>query len=232
MSHKQFLIWDLPLRIFHWSFALTVIGCWATHELGSDYIDWHMQLGYIALGLVTFRLIWGFVGPTHARFGQFLPTPSQLIAYIKATKQGTAPITPGHNPLGSLMVLAMLGLVALQAVSGLFVDDEIFSSGPYYNAAGDAVDKLMSTIHHNTFDVIGIAIVFHIAAIVFYKLAKKQNLVKAMVTGKKNDGEVKASDAISGSRIILGLIVAALCCAFIYWLVVINVPVSEDELFY
>lgn len=221
---KQHLIWDLPTRIFHWAFALVIIGCWATHELGSEYIDWHMQLGYVAIGLLCFRVIWGFIGTKHARFASFFPTPTKIKRYLSDDKRKVA----GHNPLGSLMVFAMLVLVMLQAASGLFIDDEIFTTGPYFNALGSDVDKVMSMIHHNAFDIIAIAIFVHVAAVVFYQRVKKQNLVKPMVTGYKNEDDINTGDAISGSKVWLGVIIALLCAGFVYWLVVINAPVVEE----
>lgn len=224
---KQHLVWDLPLRIFHWAFAATIIGCWATHELGSDYIDWHMQLGYIAIGLVLFRIIWGVVGTKHSQFKHFMVGPQSVISYLKSEK----PTSAGHNPLGSLMVVGMLILVVLQSISGLFVDDEIFTTGPYFNALGDSVDELMNTIHHNSFDVIGIAIMLHIGAIIFYQKIKKQNLVKPMITGYKSSSDVNETEEIRDSRIMLAIVIALICTAFVYWLVVINAPPPGDDFF-
>lgn len=225
--NKQHLIWDLPLRIFHWTFAATIIGCWGTHELGSDYIDWHMRLGYIAMSLVLFRFFWGFVGTKHSQFKHFLVGPQGIISYLKSGKSTSV----GHNPLGSLMVVGMLLLVLIQSTSGLFVDDEIFTTGPYFNALGDLVDDVMNTIHHNAFDIIGIAVAVHIIAIIFYQKVKKQNLVKPMITGYKSSEDVDESEAIVGSRVALAVIIAITCAAFVYWLVVINAPPPSDDFF-
>jgi cytochrome b len=224
---KQHLIWDLPLRIFHWTFAATIVGCWATHELGSDYIDWHMRLGYTAMTLVLFRVVWGFVGTKHSKFKHFVVGPSSIFDYLKFGKSKSV----GHNPLGSLMVVGMLFMVVIQSMSGLFVDDEIFTTGPYFNAFGDSVDDLMNTIHHNAFDVIGIAVALHIVAIIFYQKVKKQNLVKPMITGYKSSDDVSEAEGIKGSRIMLAVAVALLCAAFVYWLVVINAPPPADDFF-
>lgn len=228
MTSKAHLIWDLPLRLFHWSFASSILLLWLTSELGSDYIDWHITLGYCVLTLTIFRIAWGFFGPKHAKFSHFLPTPTEIVSYLKQQNTPQAKVYAGHNPIGSLMVIAMLILVLIQAVSGLFVDDQVFSSGPYFNAAGDTVDKLMSTVHHTMFDFILLAIALHIAAIIFYKTVKKQNLVKAMFTGKKADKGITEKDAIKHSKLWLALIIIALCCAFVYWLVVMNPPPVEE----
>ncbi|MBU2871605.1 cytochrome b/b6 domain-containing protein [Colwellia sp. E2M01] len=223
---KKHLIWDLPLRIFHWCFAFTIFGSWYTAENKDDYIDLHMQLGYVALGLIIFRVLWGIIGPKHARFSQFIPSPKTLITYLK--KSDAKQATPGHNPLGALMVITMIILITLQAVSGLFIDDDIFSSGPYNGAVSDGIENIMSFIHHNTFNFMIAAIVMHISAIFFYWIIKKQNLVLPMITGKKSAKEVNASDAIPNSKLLLGIVIAVLCAGFVYWLVVINAPVIED----
>ena len=128
MTTKEHLIWDLPLRIFHWSFAITVLGAWYTIEQGSELIDLHMKFGFVALALLIFRILWGVIGPKHARFSQFIPSPKQLLNYVKSPNNGTK--IAGHNPLGALMVIMMILLISLQAVSGLFINDDVFSSGP------------------------------------------------------------------------------------------------------
>lgn len=220
------LIWDLPLRIFHWSFAFTVLACWYTAEQEGELIDLHMQLGYVAIGLITFRLLWGIVGPTHARFSQFVPSPKRLLAYVKNQDKGET--SAGHNPLGALMVILMIVLVFTQALSGLFINDDIFSSGPYYGTVSSEIEKVMKFLHHNTFDLMIGAIFMHIAAIAFYWRIKKQNLVTPMITGQKSAKHAKATDAIPHSKIILGCIIAICCAVFVYWLVVINVPVVEE----
>ena len=224
---KKYLIWDLPLRIFHWSFAATILGSWYTAEQGDDLIDIHMQLGFVALALIVFRILWGVVGPKHARFAQFIPSPKRLINYVRNPNSKT----PGHNPMGALMVVLMIVLISLQAVSGLFINDDVYSSGPYYGSISNDLEKIMLFIHHNVFDFMIAAIVLHIAAITFYWRVKKDNLVVPMITGKKTAEQVNASDAIPHSKILLGCIIAIACAAFVYWLVVINAPVIEEVYF-
>lgn len=223
------LIWDLPLRIFHWSFALTVLGAWYTSEQDGELVDLHMQFGYIALGLLTFRILWGVVGPKHARFSSFLPSPKQLVSYLKnSNNKNEEQKIAGHNPLGALMVVLMITLISLQAISGLFINDDIFSSGPYYGSFSKEFEKIMSFIHHNTFNFMIAAIILHVGAIAFYWRVKKQNLVLPMITGKKHSQLVDKSDAIPNSKIVLACILALACAGFVYWLVVLNVPVVED----
>lgn len=222
------LVWDLPLRVFHWLFAGAILGSWYTAEQGSDFIDIHMTLGYVTLCLLLFRVIWGFVGPKHARFTQFIAPPKRILHYLKCLKTNQTFYSPGHNPLGALMVIAMIVLVSLQAISGLFISDYIFSSGPYYDQVSDEVVAVMSFLHHHLFDYMIIAIVMHIGAICFYWVVKKQNLVLPMITGHKKSSDIKSEDRINSSRILLALIIASAAAAFIYWLVVLNIPVVEE----
>ena len=225
MTEKH-LIWDLPLRIFHWSFAITILASWYTSEQEGEMVELHMQLGFVALALIAFRILWGIIGPKHARFSQFIPSPKTLISYLHPAKESKS--APGHNPLGALMVVLMIVLITLQAVSGLFINDDIFSSGPYYGSIGNDLEKVMAFIHHNTFDFMIAAIALHLGAIAYYWRIKKQNLVLPMITGKKNANQVSAVDAIPHSKLILGCVVAVCCLGFVYWLVIINAPVLED----
>jgi cytochrome b len=223
---KKYLIWDLPLRLFHWCFAFTVLGCWYTAEQGTDLVEIHMQLGFVTLGLILFRIVWGVIGTTHARFSQFIPLPKDLANYLTSSKYNKK--TPGHNPLGALMVIFMIVLVMAQAISGLFINDDVFSSGPYYGTLSQDLEKIMFFIHHNVFDFMIAAIILHVFAISYYWLIKKQNLILPMITGKKSAKEVKASDAIAHSKLLLAILLVLLCGFFIYWLVIINVPVVEE----
>lgn len=225
---KKYLIWDLPLRIFHWVLVLTILGAWYTSDQDNDLIDYHLIFGYVALGLMLFRILWGFIGTTHAKFKHFIPTPKKLINYVKSQDGQQPTAYPGHNPLGSLMVVFMLVLILLQAISGLFMNDDIFTSGPYYGAITGNLEKFFTFFHRNSFNVILAAIALHILAIAFYKVVKKKALVASMITGKKTSEDVSEKDAIKHSKIIIAIITAIAVAAFVYWLVIINAPVIEE----
>ncbi|PKI17889.1 cytochrome b/b6 domain-containing protein [Colwellia sp. 12G3] len=225
MTDKH-LIWDLPLRIFHWSFAVTILACWYTAEQGADLVEIHMKLGFVAITLIVFRVLWGLIGPKHARFSQFVPSPKTLLSYLRKSKSDKT--TPGHNPLGAMMVILMILLISTQAISGLFINDDVFSSGPYYGSISNGLEKIMRLLHHNTFDFMIAAIGLHLAAVAYYWRVKKQNLVLPMITGKKSAEQVNAVDAIPHSKIILACVVAVCCVGFVYWLVVMNAPVIEE----
>jgi cytochrome b len=225
---KQFLIWDLPLRIFHWLFAITILASWYTSDQDHDLIELHMQLGFLAIGLIVFRLLWGFIGSKHSRFASFLPTPKQLFSYIKNLTNNKNVTSVGHNPLGSLMVIVMIGLVSLQAVSGLFINDDIFSAGPYYGSVSKEIEQVMMFLHHHTFDYMIAAIALHLIAIFYYVRIKKQSLILPMITGKKLAKDLSEKDAIKHSKLWLAGFLVVIVVLFVYWLVVLNAPVIEE----
>lgn len=173
-------IWDLPHRLFHWLLAISVAAAYITAKLGGEWIDWHGRLGIFILGLLTFRIIWGFVGSTHSRFVTFFPTLPRLLAYLKGRWQGI-----GHNPLGALSALALLTAVAVQVGTGLFANDDIAFEGPLFDVIDKPFSDKLTSWHNTTFNFLLALIVLHVLAIFFYRWVKKNNLVKPMVTGKK-----------------------------------------------
>lgn len=173
-------VWDLPLRIFHWLLALSVISEVVTGEIGGNLIDWHGRIGVLILGLLVFRIIWGFVGTKHSRFINFFPTPARIGAYFKGQWQGH-----GHNPLGALSVIALLGVLGTLVGTGLFSNDDIAFYGPLFNLVDKSVSDKLSGLHALIFNLLAGLVILHIAAIVFYVRVKKHNLVVPMLTGKK-----------------------------------------------
>mgnify|MGYP001942600210 FL=1 len=224
LAKKNILIWDIPVRIFHWALVICLIGAWYTSEGERGLIDIHLLFGYSILALVLFRVFWGFIGTKYAKFSQFIPTPTAIKLYLT----GKNKFHLGHNPLGSLMVFFMLALLLLQAISGLFMSDEIFTNGPYFDSVSKNIQQLMSTIHHTVFDIIVIVSILHIGAIFYYLLVKKQNLITAMFTGKQWVEDKLRGLSIKHSKLVTACILLVLVCAFVYWLVVLNVPIEEE----
>ena len=225
---KKILIWDLPLRLFHWLLVIIISGAWYTSDQDNDLIDYHLLFGYVALGLIIFRLFWGFLGTTHSKFSEFTPTPKKIIYYIKHFKASQSIDYAGHNPLGALMVIFMLAIILLQAISGLFMNDDIFTSGPYYGSINESIEEALMFFHRNSFNVILGAIALHLLAILFYRVVKKKRLVAAMITGKKPSEDVAQKEGIKHSKLIVACIIALAVTAFVYWLVILNVPVIEE----
>lgn len=231
MTEEKRLVWDLPLRLFHWLLVASVGASWATAEAGYDWMQLHIWLGYWMIGLLTFRIVWGFIGPRHARFASFLPSPAALWRYAKALAAGSNQQTVGHNPLGSLMVILMLMLFMMQVGTGLFATDDIIWTGPYNPAvSGDTADFLTG-LHHLNFNFILAAAGLHIAAIAFYARVKKQNLVVPMLTGKKPASVVPDAEAIPHSQWLKAGLVILIAAGAVYWLVSSAPPPADEFLF-
>lgn len=226
---KNHLVWDLPVRLFHWLLVLSLFGQWLTVEVLEDAIDIHFYLGYFTLGLIVFRLVWGIVGTKYAKFSNFVAGPKTMLSYINMIRLKQHKPTVGHNPIGGLMLPAVLILVGLQAVSGLFITDDIISSGPYYDSASKSVKGYMQWLHHNIFDILLGFIVIHLVAIASYKFGLKHELIKPMFTGKKR---VDIKDSVPSSQILKAIIVVCLVAIFVYWLVEINPPPIEEDYYY
>lgn len=173
-------LWDLPTRLFHWSLVASVSTALVTGYLGGNLMSLHGQAGLAILGLLAFRIIWGFVGSQPSRFASFAPTPERIRRYLRGQWHGL-----GHNPLGALSVFAMLGLLAAQVGTGLFATDDIAFTGPLQALVNDELSLRLTGIHHQLATGLLAVLGLHVAAILFYVKVKKENLVKPMVTGWK-----------------------------------------------
>nr|ART37682.1 E17 [uncultured bacterium] len=208
-------VWDLPLRIFHWALAFCVIAAYISQSIGGNAMVWHGRFGLAVLGLVTFRLAWGFVGSTNARFRHFVRGPKAIAAYLRGQWSGL-----GHNPLGALSVLALLGVPLLLTLTGLFANDDIAFEGPLYALIDKDLSDRITKIHHWFEPVILILVGLHIAAIAFYVWVKKQTLVKPMMTGWKEvaDGESATGGGWGAFLFSLALAIAVVVAASGVWL--------------
>ncbi|MEW5727527.1 MAG: cytochrome b/b6 domain-containing protein [Pseudomonadota bacterium] len=201
-------VWDLPVRLFHWGLVALVAALWASGEFGK--LDIHMQLGAGALALVLFRLGWGIAGSRTARFADFVRGPATIVAHLR----GAVPCRVGHNPLGALSVVLLLALVLAQAASGLFTSDDIFTEGPLARFASADTVSLLSTVHRAGFKLLLAAIGLHLAAIVFYRLVKRENLVTPMITGVAPAPE--GAEGNSGGSPATALLLAAASAALVW----------------
>lgn len=224
------LVWDLPLRLFHWLLAACVMGSWATHEAGVEWFAWHVRIGYLTLVLLAFRIAWGFVGPRHARFGSFLRGPGALLAYLRSLRSGRPARVAGHSPLGGLAVVLMLALLLLQAVTGLFANDEIFNTGPLYGHVSDTQSDALTGLHKRNFDWLLVMVGLHLAAIAFYRLAKQLDLVTPMLTGRKPAAEVPEGEQVDSQRLWLAAVLLALAAGAL-WRVVATAPPASMSFF-
>lgn len=211
-------VWDLPTRLFHWTLVALMIAQWLTAEASST-MDWHARGGYAVLALVLFRLIWGFVGSETARFSDFLRGPGAALEYFQALRRGETPHYFGHNPMGAWSIVALLSLLLIQAGTGLFANDDIMTEGPLYAWVSKGTSDWLTTIHKLNFNLLLLVIAVHIAAVLFYLLVKRENLIHPMLSGDKRLPPELAGQAPRIVNPWLGL--AALAAAgFAVWLLV------------
>lgn len=171
-------VWDLPTRLFHWLLVAAVAGAFVTAKLGGALMVWHGRLGLLILGLIVFRLIWGVIGPTYARFATFVRGPRMILAYLTGRWRGL-----GHNPMGALSVLAMLAVLLTQALTGLFSSDDIAYTGYLAHRVDGELSARLTGLHQTLETLLILFVSLHVFAIVFYAWRKQQNLVKPMLTG-------------------------------------------------
>ncbi|QLQ32599.1 MAG: cytochrome b/b6 domain-containing protein [Candidatus Thiothrix singaporensis] len=197
---QKVLVWDLPTRVFHWSLAASFAGAYVTAE-SERYRDIHVALGYVMLGLLLFRLVWGFAGTTYARFSSFLYAPQQVMAYARSLFSPQPQHYVGHNPAGGVAVFLLLALGLLIGVSGL---------GLYWEIGDEDIFEELHEIAANLM----LAVVFiHIAGVVASSVLHKENLVRAMLTGYK---QAEAERAIRHSYHWLGMIMLVMMAAFLF----------------
>lgn len=183
--------WDLPTRLFHWTLVLLILSAWISYEFAEDIGDttlvWHRANGLAILILIVWRLLWGLWGPSTARFSGFVRAPAAVVAYARALRKGVAARYLGHNPLGAMMVLALLAALALQAGFGLFAtDDNDLVGGPLYRLVGEQQNVRAARLHGQIFNFVLLPLLLlHIVVNALYTLVKKEPLIQAMITGRK-----------------------------------------------
>jgi cytochrome b len=188
----RILVWDIPTRLFHWLLAASFAGAFLTAE-SERYRDVHVALGYLLLGLIGFRIVWGLVGTRYARFRSFAFRPSQVLSYLRSLLGGSPQHYVGHNPAGSWVIYGLLLLGVLTGISGYAVYNEL---------GGEAFEEL-----HETFASAMLALVaLHVGGVILSSLLHRENLVGSMLSGYKV-GE--AAQGIRNARWLTGTLLAA-----------------------
>jgi len=165
------LVWDAPLRVFHWLLALAFAVAWLTAE-GERWRLVHVTAGYTLAGLVAFRLVWGVVGTRHARFGDFVRGPHAVLAYLRSLLRGRPEHHAGHNPAGGLAIIALLALAALTAATGW---------ADYTDLGGDWLEEVHEALASGMLALVAV----HVVAVVASSWLHRENLVAAMIHGRK-----------------------------------------------
>ena len=186
---KPVRVWDIWTRLFHWSLVPLIAAAWWTAEKRDSFngIEIHRLIGYAIIGLVVFRLYWGLVGSSTARFAGFLKGPAAGFAYMKSLGGKHAPVL-GHNAVGGWSVAAMLALVLAIVTLGLFtVDEDGIDPSPLADKVSFELGRQIVEWHERLFWVLTGFIALHLAAIAFYAVVKRDNLVGPMITGARGD---------------------------------------------
>jgi len=204
---RRAVLWDLPLRVFHWSLVAAVTVAIVTGELGGAWMPWHGRAGLVIIGLLVFRVLWGVLGSATSRFTQFAPTPARLLAYLRGRWRGV-----GHNPLGALSVFALLGLLSLQAATGLFGNDDIAFAGPLNHLVDDSAGTRATGWHRWLASGLIALVALHLLAIAFHVLVKRHRLVRPMITGRpalEAGGDWPRPRGYGGLALLSAVVVAA-----------------------
>jgi cytochrome b len=210
-------VWDPYVRAFHWLLVIGIVASWITGE--NEWYETHYQIGLGVGWLIIFRILWGFVGSPTARFTHFIKGPGAVFDYMKTMFARKPSHAYGHNAGGGLMVIVLLLAVGIQAFTGLFNTDDVLFDGPLYDNVSESFAKLAGFVHARLFNILLALIALHVLVIAIYFVWKRENLVRAMVTGRaflpKGNGEV---DFASPFRALIVAAIAAVPPILIYML--------------
>ena len=214
-------VWDLPVRLFHWSLVALLGAAWWTAEEGM--LDWHQLAGYAILVLLLFRIAWGISGSATARFASFVRGPGAALAYARGDMlRRDAPPTAGHNPLGGWSVVLMLTLLVLQVALGMFaVDIDGMESGPFSYLVEFDTGRLAAEWHEINFTLLQVLVGLHVAAILFHRVFHRDALLGAMISGRKRmaaaQGEALRFAPLSRAALILAMAAGAVWLLIWAW---------------
>ena len=202
-------VWDFPLRLFHWGLFVSIVGAIISVKIEVMWL--HERFGLNVLGLITFRVFWGFLGGLYAQFRQFLTLPSTAFRELKTIFKPNPNPKPGHGAIGGYATLTLLGIPLLMAISGTMSNDDVLFEGPLAHLIPSGTNAL-SSAHRIGENFLLFILFLHVGAIAFYKYKHKRNLTSAMVTGNANDVSVHSVDgSISIKRNFFGFFLMLVC---------------------
>jgi cytochrome b len=182
-ADRDVIVWDLPTRAFHWLTVALVAGAYVTWRF--NWMDWHAWCGDALLALLLFRLVWGFVGSDTARFARFLASPRAATHHIARLFTREPDTQVGHNPAGGWMVLLLLALLFGQTLTGIVDNNDVADAGPLTDIMPPAVANTIDALHTWLWEALLAAVALHLVAIATYAAAKRHNLLRPMLTGRK-----------------------------------------------
>lgn len=184
--HRRVYVWDPLVRIFHWGLVALLGFSWYAGSTGGNMMEYHMWSGYAVLTLVLARIVWGFIGTSYARFRSFLHAPRAILTDLFTMHRRESGVrVVGHTPLGGVNIVLLLACLLIQAGTGLFANDDIFTEGPLYPLIGKDTSDWLTMIHHYNFNVLLVLVGLHVTAVLYHLLHRRENLIVPMVTGYK-----------------------------------------------
>jgi cytochrome b len=204
---RRILVWDTPIRVFHWLQVLSFGAAYLT-AFSERMRNYHVALGYILLGLLVFRLLWGFVGTRYARFSSFLFNPKEVFVYLLTMAKGKHAHYLGHNPAGSVSVWLLLALGLFICITGVM-------------ALQDDASDIVVDLHGLATNVMLGVIVLHIIGVLMSSILHRENLVRAMFTGLKSS---ETDDGIQRSYKWLGVLMVI--AVVVFWFVYVKRPLG------
>ena len=218
-------VWDAPVRLFHWTLVILMAVSYFSARAGGDWMKFHFWSGYAILTLLLFRIVWGFVGSTTARFTNFVKGPSAAFRHIAEMVGADRPREAGHNPLGGAMVVVLIFAVLAQVVAGLFSADTDTGmvNGPLTRLVADKWVEAATDFHKFWINVLLVLVGLHVLAVIVYLVWKRQNLIGAMIHGHKPLDDVVAAGMpvprlqFAPGRLAISVLIA--CAAIVYFIV-------------
>ena len=213
-------VWDLPLRIFHWALVIAVIG--AVGSAKADVMWLHERFGLTVMGLVVFRIFWGFLGGYYARFSQFITSPRNAFAGILQLLKPQSQPSVGHSAAAGYAVIGLIGVAAYQSLTGSVSNDDVLFDGPLAHLV-PGWSNVASDLHDAGEPLLFLMVALHIGAILIYKFVRKQNLTMTMMHGRASycraphslatasieDGGISATRTVFGVVLLVGCVLAA-----------------------
>jgi len=185
MKHASTVkVWDPLVRLFHWSLLLFFIAAYAS---GEEWLALHVQAGYVIAGLIVFRVVWGVIGPRHARFADFVHSPRAVVTYLKDLVTSHPPRYLGHNPAGGAMVIALLTSLAVTTVSGVALYGSAEFAGPlaWLLPHGAGWGEVLEELHEVAANLTVLLVALHVTGVIVSSVVHRESLVRAMITGRK-----------------------------------------------
>jgi len=216
---RRLRVWDVPVRLFHWALVVLLAISFTTAQIGGNALQYHEWSGFTVLALVLFRVLWGLLGSTHARFADFVRGPRSALEYGRSLLHGPTLVYAGHNPLGGWMVVLLLASLLVQAGTGLFANDDVMIEGPLAKHVSKDTSDLLTRVHHINFNVLLSLLAIHVAAALFYLWVKRENLIRPMITGYKLVPDQAAARDRRGGPLWLAAVLLGLCAAAVWAIV-------------